>query len=542
MTHRTTPFVGLDRLESRTLFAGYPLSLGGLSLDEVSASAIAPDGSIVVAGLFGGTADFQPGSGQTLLTARGDTDVFVARYSPRGKLLWVGQIGGIHRSDNLTDRRDRSFVSNPSRLGGSVSRVGADYRAAGEYASDVAIAPDGSIYLVGSFLLTADLDPTAGVHELTAAGPDPDEFYDGYIVKLDADGAFLWAGQIGGRFNDTILGVATDAAGNPHLSGYFTRVADFNPGPAVFDVVADGRDDAFVAQFSSRGKLAWLQTWGSDRTNIADRESANDIALDADGNVYAAGTFAGRSRFGRGNAVEQVRAVDLTDAAVVSYAPDGRLRWVRATGGERYDGATSLAVVGSAVYTAGYFEDTFFYVPGSREQAFRATGDTLGSTSDRRTDAFVSRWDTAGNLRFARQLAGTGRELMGAISADENGVVIAGSFWGTADFDPLGTGGLRTSVAGRGDFDDRNDDRDQSYDGFVWRLSASGRTVFSDTFGSSGDDHALALTATLDRVAYAAGRFQGANVPVGTRGTIVFRAGTVSSVGDDDGLVALLRI
>ncbi|HMO25439.1 MAG TPA: hypothetical protein PKB10_04150 [Tepidisphaeraceae bacterium] len=536
--HRTDARTGLETLEARRLLAGYPLNVGGMQFDSISAAAQAPDGSVVVAGLFSGTADFQPGRAQTLLTARGDSDVFIASYSPAGKLLWAGQIGGDYEARDFRDPDRRDIPANPRRLSALVGRVGAEPRLAGEYVNGLAIGPDGSVFVAGAFRLSADLDPGPGAQEYHATGPDPDEYYDAYVLKLDGStGALAWASVFGGRFDVVATGVAVDGSGNPHISGYFTRVADFNPGAGVFEVSAEGRDDGFVAQLSVNGKLSWVQTIGSDEVSSRIRESANDIALDAAGNVYVAGTFSGRARFENRAGASRTRSMGETDAFVASYGSDGAFRWSRATGGEAYDGNTHLAVIGNAVYTVGYFEDVVDFDPGAGVTQFRATGETFSSTRRARTDLAVSRFSTEGDFVWARQLAGTRFELAGGLTADENGPILAGSFYGEADFDPLSGTDVRTSTPGLDRFTrDRNDrNRRASYDGFVWRLSATGRHVFAETFGGPLDDHAQAITTPLTGRSYVAGRFAGTRTPAPG-------GGVVSSLGETDGVIGLVEV
>ncbi len=68
---------------------------GGSSFwDEGNGIAVLPDGSALVTGFFYGTATFGPGeTGETILTSAGNSDVYVARYYPDGRLDWVKQAG-----------------------------------------------------------------------------------------------------------------------------------------------------------------------------------------------------------------------------------------------------------------------------------------------------------------------------------------------------------------------------------------------------------------------------------------------------------------
>ena len=55
-----------------------------------------------VCGTFNGTVDFDPGPGtRNLINADSNDDAFLAKYTPSGQLLWVGQLVGS-RANSLT--------------------------------------------------------------------------------------------------------------------------------------------------------------------------------------------------------------------------------------------------------------------------------------------------------------------------------------------------------------------------------------------------------------------------------------------------------
>ena len=70
---------------------------------NVRADGIAVDnsGNLIVTGIFRGTADFDPGTGQETLTAAGDHDLFVATYGCDGGFLRAEQLGGTGRESAI---------------------------------------------------------------------------------------------------------------------------------------------------------------------------------------------------------------------------------------------------------------------------------------------------------------------------------------------------------------------------------------------------------------------------------------------------------
>src|SRR5262245_53431272 len=60
------------------------------------AMAADPSGNLCVTGNFSGTVDFDPGAGVMNLTSVNSTsDIFVAKYSPAGSLIWARAMGGL---------------------------------------------------------------------------------------------------------------------------------------------------------------------------------------------------------------------------------------------------------------------------------------------------------------------------------------------------------------------------------------------------------------------------------------------------------------
>src|SRR5262249_55094740 len=93
----------IETLESRVLLAvgGLPIVIGGSKWDMGKRVAVTSDGGYIAAGLFSQTVDFDPGAGVTSLTARGDTDIYIAKYTSANALQWVRQIGANGVPDGI---------------------------------------------------------------------------------------------------------------------------------------------------------------------------------------------------------------------------------------------------------------------------------------------------------------------------------------------------------------------------------------------------------------------------------------------------------
>ena len=144
----------------------------------------------MITGQFSITADFDPGTNTYNLTAVNGIDMFVLKMSPNGNLIWVKKIGG-----------------NSNEIGKSIT-------------SDI----NGNIYTTGYFRSQTDFDPGASTYNLTNIG-----LRDIFIQKLDANGNFQWAKQMGGTGDDEGNSITTDINGYVYTTGSFQRTVDFDP-------------------------------------------------------------------------------------------------------------------------------------------------------------------------------------------------------------------------------------------------------------------------------------------------------------------------
>ena len=91
------------------------------------------------------------------------------------------------------------------------------------------------------------------------------------------------------------------------------------------------------------------------------------------------------------------------------YDAAGTLLWARQLASPGYEQAYGVAVTASSVYVTGY------------------TNNTLpGQTSAGGNDAFVARYDAAGNLLWVRQFGSAGSDQANGVAADASGVYVVG--------------------------------------------------------------------------------------------------------------------
>ena len=138
--------------------------------------------------------DFDPGVGTFELISVGSTDGFLAKYSGTdGSFLWAIGFGS---------------TSTDKGLG-------------------VAVDSNGDAVITGVFAGTVDFDPGEGTTDLVSVGGNV-----AFLAKYSgADGGLLWSLGVGSILTDQGNGVAVDGNGNVIVTGFFTGMADFDPGP-----------------------------------------------------------------------------------------------------------------------------------------------------------------------------------------------------------------------------------------------------------------------------------------------------------------------
>lgn len=208
-----------------------------------------PQGNILFSGLFTGTVDFDPGTGNTSLTSipSNSRNGFLATYSPAGGLI--------------------SVVNTVS--------------GAPAWSQHLTLDGAGNQYLAGTFTGTVDLDPGTGVQ--SATNPN---FDDIFIQKLDGSGNLVWARTFGGTGTEKVTDLRVDNNGNVFVVGSFEGQVDMNPGPGTDLHISNGFEDFYLTKLNGNGIFQWSRTLGG--TNF---DSGDHIEIDPDGKLIVSGYF-----------------------------------------------------------------------------------------------------------------------------------------------------------------------------------------------------------------------------------------------------------
>ena len=77
------------------------------------------------------------------------------------------------------------------------------------------------VFVTGAFIGSTDMDPGTGVFNLISNTSS----FDAFVLKLDSNGDFLWAGAAGGAGTDFSSDLLVDAGGSIYAAGYSEQAA-----------------------------------------------------------------------------------------------------------------------------------------------------------------------------------------------------------------------------------------------------------------------------------------------------------------------------
>lgn len=228
-------------LSSFHLFAQWPVGIfqnNNLVKGEIKESVIDQSGNLIVCGTFGGTLQI----GDTSILSRGQVDIFIAKYSSLGKLIWVKSIGSTET----------------------------------EEVSSIKIDGNNEIVIAGSFPKTLNVNNSIS---LISKG-----YRDIFVLKYTSNGDLSSYASYGGTKEEFVYDITFDQRNNMYLSGGFQENATIGG----YTLNADGLSDILLFKIKNSGVVDWVQNFGNN-SNVA-IEYGYGVEY-ANGKVYLLGTF-----------------------------------------------------------------------------------------------------------------------------------------------------------------------------------------------------------------------------------------------------------
>jgi hypothetical protein len=371
--------------------------IGGVGSSSIPADVRTDQqNNVYITGLYSGTVDFDPSAAGVfnLTSVNGSFDIYVAKYTSAGKLIWAVSMGG-----SGTDQVNAMTIDgngNPT--------------ISGQYDSPV-----------------LDADPGPGVFNLTNNGDK-----DAFIIKLNTDGTFSWAKSIGGSQTDYGGKVVADSQGN------IIEVTQFQSTIKVGNntYTSQGAFNDLIVKYNSAGALLWSIDIGD--TNNSEPHSC---AVDHSDNVIVSGSFSSNDNFNPLGTASFLNG-NGSSTYIAKYTPVGNLIWVTSIAGSLVNSNSNLCVNSkNEIYIDGPFSSTLVF---SGIKTLNPTGIQ---------DIFVAKLSSNGVFQSVNDIGGGNASIYnyGLVADQVDNIYLSGYFSGTVDFNPSPTATAFVSDHGQRD-------------------------------------------------------------------------------------------
>ena len=423
-------------------------------------NAIANDafGNVLISGSTYGGILTTFGAYQTAINA-GTEEVYVAKFTNKGKILWSTYYGGYGLSfinSLATDVAGNVFVggytSGDSGIatGGSFqssNQVGAvsgffakldsqGFRKWGTYIGNynsvvTGIAFDklsGNVYITGGISAQSNNISTAGAYQTLNAGMD-----DAFLAKFDENGSIAWSTYFGGTNADDASAIAIDNSGYIYIGGTTSSVSGIAT-MASYQKGLKGAENTFLAKFNSNGYLSWATYYGGSKN-----DNALNLVIDTADFIYMSGVTSSDSGIATSGAYQSVYASGSSgnNLFISKFSPNGNLLW-----GTYYHKNTFMNLGTMAISPNG----SIFLTGGTNLTESFATNNAFQRYNNGGTDAFLSIFNPAGRLLYATYYGGNRNDAGEGITIDKSGgIYITGYTLSTKDI--ATSGAFQTSLS-----------------------------------------------------------------------------------------------
>ena len=333
--------------------------------------------NVISTGDLLGTGDFDPGPGTHFL-GTGDQNSWVMKQDQSGQFLWA-----------------KAFAPQLGNGGCAFRSVATD--------------DSNNVYAVGQFYGTLIIPSGNFIN----VGNE-----DAFIVKLDSNGQFVWAKQIGsnGAFGNVLVwSIDVDGSNNLLITGGFRDTTDFDPDTTKQYLISpSGFENSYVLKLSSNGEFIWVKPFLGNNLGFGYHVSTDNL-----NNVHFAGQFKDTVDFDPDSSTTFL--LDANNS--INY--NGYYCVLDSNGdfiSARLLAENFLGIFNgfdldrfNNFYFAGNYDDTIDFDPGPGAYEILPY-----SSAD---DGFVGKIDKNGNLKWVKSIIGSSRVSVNDVSSDRNGSI-----------------------------------------------------------------------------------------------------------------------
>jgi hypothetical protein len=310
-----------------------------------------------------------------------------------------------------------------------------------------------AVYIAGNFSFDVDFDPGPGTFSMTTIG-----WKDGFLVKLDTSGNFIWARQFGGPIDDYLNGLTINSNGNILITGEYHSIMDCDPGPSIYNITTSSAA-MFVISLDSSGTFLWAKSF----TGLNQSGYGYKLVCDTNSNIYVTGN-------------PGLLKLDSLGTAIDSFSVYNC--W----------GYGILFDKSGYIYFCGYILNTVDFDPG--------IGVFNLNDSINNEVGFIAKYDLNFNLIWAKEIESTtgGSRIYQLAQSDNKDIFASGVFTNDCDFDPGPLQNILNASSGL-----RN--------GFILKLNINGDFIVANSIGGNKWDEVSAIALSKNGKIYIAGYF-----------------------------------
>jgi gliding motility-associated-like protein len=263
-----------------------------------------------------------------------------------------------------------------------------------------------------------------------------------YIAKFDSLGYCYWAKSGGAYYDDRILGMDVDSAGNSVITGTFWEGSGIDlDGTIVTGSAFGSNDQCFIYKLDRLGNVMWGTFVCGDNTtpsggNYKD-DQGFDVATDKFGNSYVVGFMTTETLYCGGNIVTATNPNNTTHKHcywLTKINANGVFQWAKTFGHLPWDISAYKYIERDLAVCVD--EKDGVYITGGYDST-RSFGNTTLTTKGG-YDIFVLKYDSNGNYKWASSGGSRKDDWSNGICSDKNGFIyITGEFRDSLILDTL---------------------------------------------------------------------------------------------------------
>jgi hypothetical protein len=309
---------------------------------------------------------------------------------------------------------------------------------------------------------------------------------------------WTWAKSAVGCYEDEATAISTDASGNVYMTGYFESPIITFGNYTLTNTENYGSSDIFIVKYDSSGNVQWARSAGGINDDSGRSDIAYDIAADAYGNAYVVGCFRTDSITFGSYLLTNYAADSLfnyEDFFIVKYSSEGDVLWAKSAGGNNFDIGYGVTIDAEGnVYATGSFDNSITF------DSYVLTNIENTNNENFNGDIFIVKYDSLGNVIWAKNSGGNGADIAYSIAVDNSGnLYIAGYFQSNSIV--FGTDTLTNHSS--------------NYDALLAKYSSEGNVLWAISTGGSEMDGMNSIATDPNDNVYISGNFNSDSIVLG---------------------------